>query len=116
MTRQVGIHYTADFSRCNHMIVSGNDRVLRIIEDAIKKVGFNVVNFTESRFQPHGYTGVWVIAESHIAVHTWPEYSFVAVDVFSCNLDIDVDKFFQLIAAELWALNIDVNKFDRRAK
>ncbi|MFQ5582876.1 MAG: adenosylmethionine decarboxylase, partial [Calditrichia bacterium] len=40
-------------------------------------------------FNPHGVSGVVVIAESHLAIHTWPEYGYAAVDVFTCGETVD---------------------------
>ena len=42
------------------------------------------------QFPVHGVTGVAIISESHVAVHTWPEYGYAAVDIFTCNLDVDM--------------------------
>ena len=59
------------------------------IRDALLRaadiIGANVVNDCLHRFQPHGVSGVVVISESHIAIHTWPEHRFVAIDVFTCG-------------------------------
>ena len=49
------------------------------------------------QFSPHGVSGVAIIAESHITIHTWPEYSFAAVDIYSSNNDADIDKVAEII-------------------
>ena len=49
------------------------------------------------QFSPHGVSGVAIIAESHIAIHTWPEYAFVAVDIYSSNSDTDIDEVAKVI-------------------
>jgi S-adenosylmethionine decarboxylase proenzyme len=48
-----------------------------------------VVEQVFHKFNPHGVSGVVVISESHLAVHTWPEYGYAAVDVFTCGTEID---------------------------
>jgi S-adenosylmethionine decarboxylase proenzyme len=49
------------------------------------------------QFSPHGVSGVAIIAESHIAIHTWPEYAFVAVDIYSSNTYADIDEVAEVI-------------------
>jgi S-adenosylmethionine decarboxylase proenzyme len=49
------------------------------------------------QFSPHGISGVAIIADAHIAIHTWPEYSFAAVDIYSSNDNADIDKIAEVI-------------------
>ena len=63
-------------------------------------------------FSPHGVSGVVVIAESHLTVHTWPEHNFAAVDVFSCG-ELDLDAGIKLLIAEFGAQRHDVEEYDR---
>ncbi|KPL89745.1 hypothetical protein SE16_01045 [Ardenticatena maritima] len=44
-----------------------------------------VLNIAMHAFAPHGVTGVMLLAESHLSIHTWPEYGYAAVDVFTCG-------------------------------
>lgn len=48
-----------------------------------------LISHSFHKFSPHGVSGVVVIAESHIAIHTWPEYRYAAVDIFTCGNTID---------------------------
>jgi len=56
-------------------------------------------------FSPCGVSGVVNIAESHIAIHTWPEYRYAAVDVFTCGDDVDPEKAARWITEKLEAKN-----------
>ncbi len=53
--------------------------------DAAKKAHATIVDDKFHHFSPFGVSGVVVIAESHLAIHTWPEYRYAAVDVFTCG-------------------------------
>lgn len=55
--------------------------------DLLKRCGFNVLNISEHRFQPDGYTGLWLLSESHFAVHTFPEIDKTYIELSSCNLE-----------------------------
>jgi spermidine synthase len=52
---------------------------------AAQKAGATVINSTFHHFSPYGVSGVVVIQESHLAIHTWPEYGYAAVDLFTCG-------------------------------
>ena len=65
--------------------------------EATNKCGATLLHVNLHQFKPNGITGVAILAESHISVHTWPEKNFAAFDVFMCgesqpNLAIDVMK------------------------
>ena len=57
--------------------------------DAARGAGLTVVGDRFHQFEPQGVTGTVLLAESHIAIHTWPEAGFVTVDVYVCNLMSD---------------------------
>lgn len=61
------------------------DKVLSFFNDSLKKAEFMVVNFNEHHFYPHGYTALWLLAESHFAVHTFPEENTAYCELSSCN-------------------------------
>ena len=79
----VGKHVIAEFSGCRNL----NDKafIQRALEDAARACGATVVNSMFHTFSPQGVTGVVLLAESHISIHTWPEMGYAAVDVFTCG-------------------------------
>ena len=64
-------------------------------------------------FSPHGVSGVIVIAESHVAIHTWPEHGFAAVDIFSCSSALDQGKIEDCIRLGLRASRVTRRAFHR---
>ncbi|MCC1493617.1 adenosylmethionine decarboxylase [Cognatishimia sp. F0-27] len=61
------------------------DRIRAAFQDCIAACGATLVHMHVHRFSPHGLSGVAVLAESHITVHTWPEIGYGAFDVFMCG-------------------------------
>ena len=59
------------------------------MQKAARDSNATIVNSVFHRFNPHGVSGVVVIAESHLAIHTWPEYNYAAVDLFTCGSSVD---------------------------
>lgn len=72
---------------------------------AARAAGLTVVGEAFYQFEPHGVTGTVLLAESHIAIHTWPESGFVTVDVYVCNYTTDntakAEAVFRAIEAAL---------------
>ncbi len=56
---------------------------------ATKASRATIISHNFHKFSPYGVSGVVVIAESHVAIHTWPEYNYAAVDIFTCGDTID---------------------------
>lgn len=93
-----GIHYIDTFSDCtaNIKILSELDLVNDIIKNEIRKVGLNLVGEAHHSFNL-GYTSAWLLEESHITIHTWPEDKFINLDIYVCNFLNDNSKKVQKI-------------------
>lgn len=53
--------------------------------DLLYESKFDVLNFTEHYFEPEGYTALWLLGESHFAIHTFPEENQTYIELSSCN-------------------------------
>jgi S-adenosylmethionine decarboxylase len=60
-------------------------KVEEILVTAAKEANATVIESRFHKFSPFGISGVVVIAESHLTIHTWPEYGYAAVDIFTCG-------------------------------
>lgn len=73
--------------------------------NAARAAGLTVVGERFFQFEPQGVTGTVLLAESHIAIHTWPEAAFVTVDVYVCNLMTDntakAEQVFEVLKSAL---------------
>jgi S-adenosylmethionine decarboxylase proenzyme len=77
------------------------DALERGLREAVDAIDGTLMDVRVHTFPIHGVTGVAVIAESHIAVHTWPEYGYAAVDIFTCNLAANVQAGIDALARHL---------------
>ena len=87
-----GLHLTADLRQCapGTAALTDPDALRRICLHAVADSGLHAVGELFHRFPaPGGVTGVVLLAESHLAVHTWPELGAVTLDVYVCNLHAD---------------------------
>lgn len=81
----LGTHLLIELKDCNPETLKDLESVKNILIEAAKRANATIINANFHEFNPFGISGVIVIAESHLTIHTWPEYSFAAVDVFSCG-------------------------------
>ena len=85
MSIALGNHILVEFMNCDPHIMNDVAAIERDMVGAAQKAGATVINSTFHHFSPYGVSGVVVIQESHLAIHTWPEYGYAAVDLFTCG-------------------------------
>lgn len=78
-------HWLVEYFGCERAVLDDETRVRSLMRDAALAAGAKVVAEVFHRYAPQGVTGVVVIEESHLSVHTWPEYGYAAVDFFTCG-------------------------------
>lgn len=83
------------------------------LEKACEVAGFTIIRRTGHHFSPYGVTAVVVIAESHLAVHTWPEHGYAAVDLFTCGTLKDTWKAFEYVKEAYAAARVEVTEIER---
>ncbi len=88
MVNILGVHYLLELKDCDPQRLDDVQSVKRIFLEAARRSGATIIDMTFRKFSPQGISGVVIIAESHFSIHTWPEYRYAAVDIFTCG-DID---------------------------
>lgn len=81
----LGTHYLLEISGCPFQNLNDRNYVERTLLEAAETAGATIVTSAFHTFSPHGVSGVVVIAESHLTIHTWPELGYAALDVFTCG-------------------------------
>ncbi|MEM4809585.1 MAG: adenosylmethionine decarboxylase [Desulfurococcaceae archaeon] len=98
----VGRHVYGELYGCDPSILMDEARLVEIVRKAVEIGGFTLLDVKAWRISP-GVSVIAVILESHISVHTWPEYSFATVDVYTCGSKGDPIKAYHYIVKELKA-------------
>ena len=80
----LGHHYIWDVSGCTTSSIATLAPVKALMEEILAITGLTVLKEAYNQFAPHGVTGVYLLAESHFSIHTWPENGYAAFDLFSC--------------------------------
>ena len=108
----LGFQYVAELYDCAADL---NDS--KLIEEAALEVArlgkVTVVQEVTHQFSPHGVSCVLVLAESHLAIHTWPEFGYVALDLFTCEASVDGREMLARFKELLGASEVEVQFFSR---
>jgi S-adenosylmethionine decarboxylase len=81
----LGRHLLLELFDCASDAINNLEAVKGALVEAAKRAHATIVDVVFHEFSPFGVSGVVVIAESHLSIHTWPEYRYAAVDIFSCG-------------------------------
>lgn len=113
MKKGLGIHILGEFYGCDYDHLNDHEFIKRAVEEAAEKAGATLLSSFAHPFSPHGATAVVVIAESHLSIHTWPEYGYAAVDVFTCGETVDPYVAFDYLKEKLQASSVKIKEIIR---
>lgn len=99
--KTLGVHLLLDLENCDQKILDDLNTIKQTLIIAAQKSGAHIMGETFHKFTPVGVTGIVSIAESHISIHTWPEFKYAAVDIFSCGEDFDLESCVKVISDNL---------------
>ena len=85
-----GDHILAELTGCSNL--NESTQLEAVLRAAAVAAGATVLSVTVHQFEPFGMTGVAVLQESHISVHTWPEYGYASIDVYTCGTHVHIEK------------------------
>lgn len=103
----------ADLYGCDPEVLNDEERICRISREVIKNIGAEVVEECIKKFDPIGITYFAIISTSHFSIHTWPEYGYLAMDVFSCS-DLVVEKVLDEVRRVFQPKDLVVRNIERR--
>ncbi len=106
--KSLGKHLIVELYECNRDLINDVAQVEKILVEAVERSKATIVQPVFHQFSPHGVSGVVVIAESHFSIHTWPEYGYCALDIFTCGDLIDSDASLQFLKERFGAGSLSV--------
>jgi S-adenosylmethionine decarboxylase len=108
-----GDHYLVDLHGCDVELIGAAKPTEEALLSAATRCGSTIIEYHFHQFSPHGVSGVILIAESHISVHTWPETGFVAVDIFTSGQTMKPEVAIKILEEAFSAERVDVMKVTR---
>ena len=89
LNKEFGSHFLVELINCSPVRLRKVKDVKQIMNQVTQKSKTSVVRTSYHQFQPEGVSGMILIKESHVAIHTWPEESYAAADIFTCGQEMD---------------------------
>lgn len=110
---KLGRHILIEYYNCDNKVLDNTMLIERYMIEAAKIAKATIVETVFHKFNPWGVSGVVVIEESHLTIHTWPEYKYAAVDLFTCGNTIDPWVAFKFLEEKLKAERTDSMEVSR---
>ena len=111
--KSLGRHLIIELYQCDSAILNDPKTLEQHFLAAVKLSGATVIHSFFHQFSPHGITGVVVVAESHFAMHTWPEYGYCALDIFTCGESVNGREALYYLKKRLKAANASIMEIKR---
>ena len=106
-------HTLLELHGCDAVLLNSPNELKELLLAAVRRGHGTIVTVVFHTFSPHGVSGVVVIAESHVAIHTWPEHAYAAVDIFSCGQTLDHAAIREWLRQGLQAASIESRELTR---
>ena len=111
--KTLGRHLLVELYGCDAKSITDVQKVEEIMVGAAKYAKATIVDVVFHSFNPHGISGVIVIQESHLTIHTWPEYNFASVDVYTCGNKVNPWNAYKYLAKHFKAKNVTALEMKR---
>ncbi|TAF56605.1 MAG: adenosylmethionine decarboxylase [Oscillatoriales cyanobacterium] len=113
MQKNIGTHLVVDAWEAPSKLLNDPECIRQALLNAISAGGATLIDLCVHQFSPHGVTATATLAESHIAIHTWPEYGYFAADIFFCGAG-EPQKALEFLKSALQADRATVTEVVRR--
>lgn len=109
----LGLHVLMEFHNCDEHLLNDSTYLELKLNEAAELARATIIKSVFHQFSPHGVTGVIVVAESHLSIHTWPEHKYAAVDFFTCNEQMDYNAAYTFLGKALQSTTNDLKTIKR---
>ena len=108
-----GIHYLIDYDNLTFEFLNNLEIIKKIMDEVIKVSGTEILHKKFHKFKPQGLTGIYLLSESHLSFHTWPEKGTFSIDLFSCGNNKLTKKAIRFILDNMKGYNYKLKKIPR---
>ena len=109
----LGKHLLLELKDCDKEVLNDLSFLKTTLRAAANGAGATVLGESFQQFSPQGVSGVVIIAESHLFIHTWPEYGYAAADIFTCGDSVQPEDAAQILIGKLGSKNHSIVEIQR---
>ena len=109
----VGIHYIIDLFGCNRQQINSDIFLKKVFADSIKGTDIILLNESFYKFDPQGVTGYFLLANSHMSLHSWPEHGYLSIDIYTCSSSEMTRKLVDSILEKISHEKVFIKNIDR---
>lgn len=109
----LGTQLVLELRNCNPRLLNDLPYIRNALLEAAEKTGATIIGQSFHQFSPQGVTGVVAIAESHLCIHTWPEFCYAAVDIFTCGEGFQPRKAAEMVVESLESADHSIMEIER---
>ena len=109
----LGLHLLLELKECNPELLDNLEYTREALLQTAHELGATVVGESFHHFNPQGVTGILSIAESHISIHTWPEYGYAAADIFTCGSSFRPSEAADILIEQFESRNPELTEVRR---
>lgn len=112
----LGHHILADFYNCDPKRLDDVEQIRTFMHEAAIHAGATIVQENFHKYAPVGVSGVVIIQESHLTIHTWPECGYAAVDLFTCGTNVRPWTAFDYLQERLGCAKVEYSDLMRGSR
>ena len=111
--KAIGRHIILEMWRCSGLSLNSLDTAEQALRDMVAALDVNLLDLKVYPFSPVGVTGIAIVSESHLVIHTWPEYGYAAVDIFTCGAPRDPQAAIDVLREHFQPEHVQVMEITR---
>jgi len=111
--KTLGRHLLVELYGCDAKVLTDVRRVEDVMVGAAKAAKATIVDVVFHMFNPHGISGVVVIEESHLSIHTWPEHGFASIDLYTCGNKVNPWRAYRYLVRHFRPKNVTAMELKR---
>ena len=111
--KTLGVHLLVELQLCESSKLNSVSFIKQSMLKAAEISGATILNSIFQESPSQGVLGIVIVSESHLSIHTWPEYRYAAVDIFTCGQKADPWKASEYIESSLEAKSVKITDFVR---
>jgi len=111
--KAIGRHIILEMWRCSGLSLNSLDTAEQALRDMVAALDVNLLDLKVYPFSPVGVTGIAIVSESHLVIHTWPEYGYAAVDIFTCGAQRDPQAAIDVLRQHFQPEHVQVMEINR---